>query len=314
MTALWKEPTGNSCNDGRLVSTAGGNDVSTQQPIVLLTGSDVDGPLGIVHLPRLWATAILGTAGLLGDGVAADPHGFDSLVTHGLRVEPRALRRFLETLPTYVACEAWVRSNTRRLDPATIARVNDTIRATHRNVAAWDGFHAWLLEHRSTGIAPIVPAVSSRSRGPLGVNHLARLWVKGIIDACDALPDGFRSCRMRIIRSADGMRREVAVGGLGGLDVPFLEWFGIDIDACADYLQTLPPYRQFEEWIVENAAQLDADRIAAYNARRIDARPEKAAAECAAVGLDDPELRWSFMLNDLTDWKALHDLAVAAAP
>jgi hypothetical protein len=284
-----------------------------QQPVVLVTGSDIDGPLGIVHLPRLWAISILGTAGCLADGVAADPHGFDSLVTHGLRVEPRALRHHLATLPTYVQTEAWVRAHTRRLDPATIARVNDTIRATHRNVAAWDTFHGWLVAHRSEPLAPIVPAVSSRSRGPLGVNHLARLWAKGVIDSVDALPDGFRTCRMRILRTTDAMTREVAVGGLGGLDVPFLEWFGVDVDACAAYLRTVPGYRSFEEWIVEHATQLDAERISAYNARRIDARPEKAAEERTAVGLYDSDLLWSYMLNDLTDWKTLHELATSAA-
>jgi len=288
--------------------------VSTKvtQSVILVTGSDVDGPLGIVHLPRLWATSILATAGLLADGVAADPHGFDSLVTHGLRVEPRALRRFLTTIPTYMQCETWIRAHTRRLDPATIARVNDTICATYRNVASWDAFHAWLIAHRSEPLDPIVPAISSRSRGPLGVNHLPRLWAKGLIDAVDALPDGFRTCRMRILRTASGFEREVAVGGLGGLDVPWLEWFGVDVDACAEYLRTRPAYRAFEEWIVEHATQLDAERIATYNARRIDARPEKAAEERAAVGLYDSDVLWSYMLNDLTDWKALHDRATAA--
>lgn len=281
-----------------------------KQPVVLIVGPDIDGPLGIVHLPRLWAIAILSNAGLLADGVADDPHGYSSLVTHGLRIEPRAFKRFLETMPTYVQCETWVREHSRRLDPATIARVNDTVRATSSNVAAWDFFHGWLLEHRGEIRTPIVPAISSRSRGPLGVNHLARLWAKALIDTVDALPGGFRTCRMRILRADGGLERQVAVGGLGGLDVPWLEEFGVDVDACADYLRTsMPPYRTFEEWIVEHATHLDVDRIAAYNARRIDARPEKAAVDRAEVGLDAPDLLWSYMLNDLGDWQTLHDLA-----
>lgn len=283
-----------------------------KQPIALIVGSDVDGPLGIVHLPRLWSIAILTHAGLLADGVADDPHGYTSLVTHGLRIDPRAFERFLATMPTYVQCESWIREHSRRLDPATIAQVNETVRATSGNVAGWDRFHAWLLASRAEILTPIVPAISSRSRGPLGVNHVARLWAKALIDAVDALPDGFRTCRMRILRTSGDLQREVAVGGLGGLDVPWLEEFGVDVDACAAYLQsTMPNYRAFEEWLVEHATRLDARRIAAYNARRIDARPEKAAVDREAVGLDAPDLLWSYMLNDLQDWQTLHDLATA---
>ncbi len=283
-----------------------------KQPVVLVVGPEIDGPLGIVHLPRLWATTILTNAGMLVDGVAADPHGFDSLVTHGLRIEPRAFRQFLATMPTYVQCETWVREHTRRLDPATIARVNESVRASFDNLVPWDRFHSWLLEHRGTIRTPIVPAISSRSRGPLGVNHLARLWAKALIDAVDALPDGFRTCRMRILRPSGVLQREVAVGGLGGLDVPWLEEFGVDVDACATYLRTtMPTYRVFEEWIVGNATQLELDRITAYNARRIDARPEKAAVDRDEVGLDAPDLLWSYMLNDLGDWQTLHQLATA---
>lgn len=283
-----------------------------RQPVVLITGSDVDGPLGILHLPRLWAKAILAAAGLLADESAADPYGFDAVAAHGLGIEPRELQRYLAGRPSYVQCEAWVREHARHHDSAAIERVNDAVRAVNDNLSSWDAFHAWLLNHRGEPLAPIVPAISSRSRGPLGLDHAARLWAKGLIDAVDALPAGFRSVRMRVLRPPDGLRREVAVGGLGGLDVPFLEEFGIDVDACAAYLKgTLPTYRGFEEWVVENAAHLDADRIAAYNARRIDSRPEKAAVEKAEMGLDDPNLLWSSMLNDLQDWKALHDIATS---
>jgi hypothetical protein len=283
------------------------------QSIVLVTGSDIGGPLGVLHLPRLWATSILTTAGLLADGVGDDPYGFDALLTHGLGIEPRAFRRFLATLPTYVQSETWVRAHAKRLDAATIERLNDAIRTAHDNGSSWDAFHAWLLDRCGAPLAPVVPAISSRSRGPLGVNHLARLWAKALIDALDALPEGFRTVRMRVLRAGGGLQREVAVGGLGGLDVPWLEEFGIDVDACAAYLrEAMPTYRRFEEWVVENAALLDDERIAAYNARRIDARPEKAAQERAEVGLDEPDLLWAYMLNDLQDWKTLHDIASSA--
>ena len=86
----------------------------------------------------------------------------------------------------------------------------------------------------------------------------------------------------------------------------------MEIVAFATYLRTnMPTYRVCEEWIVGNATKLELDRVAAYNARRIDARPEKAAVDRAEVGLDAPDLLWSYMLNDLGDWQTLHQLATA---
>lgn len=280
-----------------------------RQPIVLLTGSDVAGPLGVAHLPRLWATAVLRRSGRLAGSEVARTQRCDETLTSGLGIDPAALRTFLETLPTYMQCERWVQANARRFDPAAVAQVNADL-GDADNVPIWNGFHDWLLAHRDAPLEPIVPAISSRSLGPLGINHLPRLWVKALIDAVDALPNQFRTCRMRILRHTGKLEREVAVGGLGGLDVPWLEHFGVDVDECAAFLQTLPTYPAFEVWILVNATQLLPVRIAEYNARRINARPEKAAEEKAEVGLDDPALLWSYMLNDLQDWKTLHDICV----
>jgi hypothetical protein len=281
------------------------------QTIVAVIGSDVAGPLGVAHLPRRWLRAILRHTGRLAGRNDAREPARDAALADGLRLDAAAFDAFLRTLPTYVACEAWVRANAERLDDATIAQLNAKVDDAD-NVPLWNELHAWLLAHRDQPLEPIVPQISSRSVGPLGIKHLPRLWVKALIDAVDALPDGFRTHRMRILRHSGTLEREVAVGGLGGLDVPFLEHFGIDVDRCASFLQTLPTYPAFEVWVLVNATRLEPERIAEYNARRIDARPEKAALDRAAVGLDDPDLLWSYVLNDLQDWQALHDICLAA--
>jgi hypothetical protein len=74
---------------------------------------------------------------------------------------------------------------------------------------------------------------------------------------------------------------------------------------------TQPTYDAFEGWVRTHGRLLDPERIATHNATRYDARPEKAALERAEVGLEDSNLVWSYVLNDLGDWKALHDQITA---
>jgi hypothetical protein len=283
------------------------------QPVIPLTGSDVAGPLGVSHLPRLWQRAILSKTGLLTDRRYTDTRGFDVVLTAGLGVDLRALHAFLSSLPTYMDCEKWIRANAQRLDDVAIARINEKVQATHDNLPIWDEFHAWLVANKGKPHDPIVPAISSRSSGPLGLNHLARLWVKLLLDGVDLLPVGYRAGRIRVESDEHGWRKRViATGGLGGLDVPFLDEFGLDVDQCVSYVKAnLPSYLTFETYFRTNAKKFGPNRVAPFNALRIKARPEKAAQERADAGLDDPEMLWSFMLNDLMDWKDLHDLALS---
>jgi hypothetical protein len=284
------------------------------QPVIPLTGSDVAGPLGVVHLPRLWQKAILSKTGLLTERRYSDPRGLDVVVTAGLGVDLRGLHRYFDGIPSYMETERWVRENAQRTDPATIAKINEKIVPIYANLPVWNEFHTWLTTNRATTHEPIVPAISSRSNGPLGLNHLARLWVSMLLDAVDLLPNGYRSCGMRTIVDADGWRRREPVPpGPDALDVPFLDEFGIDVEPAQQFVKTrLPTYQQFEDYFKANARKFGAARIAPFNALRINARPEKAAAMRAAVGLDDASVQWSYVLNDLEDWQAIHAIAEAS--
>ena len=55
--------------------------------IVPIISSDTAGPLGAVHLPRLWAKLTLHNAGMLPDGYDYCGAGFDQMTIDGLGLE-----------------------------------------------------------------------------------------------------------------------------------------------------------------------------------------------------------------------------------
>ena len=78
--------------------------------IVPLISSGVAGPLGVLHLPRLWLKASLEARGLLAAGYPGIGAGYDSMVLHALGLQAEAVRGFLsEKRPTYPQFEAWIR-------------------------------------------------------------------------------------------------------------------------------------------------------------------------------------------------------------
>lgn len=94
-------------------------------------GSGVAGPLGVMHLPRLWLKQRLHAVGRLPEGYRHGVGGFDEMVTNALGVERDAFTAFLETeRPDYLAAEAWVRRHATKLSDESIAGVNATIRST----------------------------------------------------------------------------------------------------------------------------------------------------------------------------------------
>ena len=77
---------------------------------VPLISSGVAGPLGVLHLPRLWLKASLEAAGKLAAGYPGMGHGYDMMVVTGLGLNPDEVKKFLaEAKPTYPQFEAWIR-------------------------------------------------------------------------------------------------------------------------------------------------------------------------------------------------------------
>ncbi len=77
---------------------------------VPLISSGVAGPLGVLHLPRLWQKASLEAAGKLAAGYPGIGQGYDTMVITALGLNADDVKKFLaETKPTYPQFEAWIK-------------------------------------------------------------------------------------------------------------------------------------------------------------------------------------------------------------
>ncbi|MFZ0573305.1 MAG: hypothetical protein WA304_00300 [Candidatus Cybelea sp.] len=101
----------------------------TREPIVPLISSGTAGPLGAIHLPRLWLKLSLAAAGALPDGYDECGSGFDAMTLAALGLDRTETMDFVRTAkPTYMAFERWVIANG-KTDRETIDRHNAAIRA-----------------------------------------------------------------------------------------------------------------------------------------------------------------------------------------
>jgi hypothetical protein len=95
------------------------------EEIVPVISTSAVGPLGIAHLPRLWAKILLHACGRLPEGYRHGVGGFDELVLTRIGVDGDAFVRYVETeRPTYLETEAWVKAHATNLTPEAIAEVN----------------------------------------------------------------------------------------------------------------------------------------------------------------------------------------------
>ena len=77
---------------------------------VPLISSGVAGPLGVLHLPRLWMKVSLEQRGALCPGYPGIGKGYDAMVLDALGLKADAVTSFIKTQkPTYPQFEAWVK-------------------------------------------------------------------------------------------------------------------------------------------------------------------------------------------------------------
>jgi hypothetical protein len=96
--------------------------------LVPLISSGVAGPLGVLHLPRLWQKVLLESTGQLADGYPGIGKGYDSMVISALGLTADAVKKFIATKPTYPQFEAWIKQQPGvKLDKATIHKLNVSI-------------------------------------------------------------------------------------------------------------------------------------------------------------------------------------------
>jgi hypothetical protein len=97
---------------------------------VPLISSGVSGPLGVLHLPRLWLKVSLEARGKLAAGYPGIGKGYDMMVLSALGLDADAVKRYITSdKPTYPQLEAWIKRQPGvKLDKATIHKLNVAIR------------------------------------------------------------------------------------------------------------------------------------------------------------------------------------------
>ncbi len=88
--------------------------------LIPLISSDIAGPLGAIHLPRLWSKCLLSATGQLEDGYDECGQGFDQMTLDGLKVDRDAAVDFIKSnKPTYAKFEQWVLEQRGRSIPSS---------------------------------------------------------------------------------------------------------------------------------------------------------------------------------------------------
>jgi hypothetical protein len=115
--------------------------------IVPLISSGVAGPLGVIHLPRLWLKVSLEARGKLAPGYPGIGKGYDMMVITALGLDSHKVADFIKNQrPSYPQFESWVKKQPGvKLDKSTIDQLNASIRgyihddATRKSILSDNG-------------------------------------------------------------------------------------------------------------------------------------------------------------------------------
>ena len=100
-------------------------------PVIPALSSSLAGPLGVLHLPRLWLKHRLAGVGRLPAGYRHGAGGFDEMVSDGLGFDRDAFAAYVETdKPDYLTAEGWVRRHATTLTSDAIAALNALLQST----------------------------------------------------------------------------------------------------------------------------------------------------------------------------------------
>lgn len=90
--------------------------------------SGTAGPLGVLHLPRLWQKMCLGAVGKLADGYANCAPGYDMMVLDALGVDRETLVEFVSSKkPTYTEFEKFFADTATQLNETSVTQLNNAI-------------------------------------------------------------------------------------------------------------------------------------------------------------------------------------------
>jgi len=101
---------------------------------VPLISSGVTGPLGVLHLPRMWQKVSLEATGKLAAGYPGIGRGYDAMTCAALGLEEQAVKDYIkQSKPTYPQFEAWVKKHAKSLNPQAIEKHNAAVRGYNRD-------------------------------------------------------------------------------------------------------------------------------------------------------------------------------------
>ena len=107
---------------------------------VPMISSGIAGPLGVLHLPRLWQKLSLEAAGKLASGYPGMGKGFDAMTCAALGLDEQAVKDYIkQKKPTYPEFEAWVKQNAKSLNPQSIEKHNAAVRGYNHDDATRKG-------------------------------------------------------------------------------------------------------------------------------------------------------------------------------
>ena len=107
---------------------------------VPMISSGTAGPLGVLHLPRMWQKVSLEAQGKLAAGYPGIGKGFDAMTCAALRLDEQAVKDFIKpNKPTYPQFEAWVKKNAKSLMREAIERHNAAVRGYNHDDATRQG-------------------------------------------------------------------------------------------------------------------------------------------------------------------------------
>jgi hypothetical protein len=100
-----------------------------------MISSGTAGPLGVLHLPRLWQKVSLEAQGKLAPGYPGIGRGFDAMTCAALGLDEQAVKDYVERdKPTYPQFEAWVKKNAKSLNAQSIEKHNAAVRGYNHDV------------------------------------------------------------------------------------------------------------------------------------------------------------------------------------
>lgn len=143
----------------------------------------------------------------------------------------------------------------------------------------------------------IVPLISSGVAGPLGVQHLPRLWQKASLEAVGKLHSDYP-------------------GAGKGYDQMVLDGLGLDREEFLAYIKAnKPTYVQLEAWVLEKkGGSLDQVAVKKLNDAingYIHDDATRAAILSSAGRTDDGTIKDAVNLNNLDDWATFHSVELA---